>query len=92
MIVMEFCPGGDLEKHLRKQGATITDYERIIYLVEVGIRVTSLDSKKTDRISNLQPRWESKLERLEKSDLLRFSHFFPKNRIYFVNLLKYELC
>ena len=43
---MEFCPGGDLEKHLRKQGATITDYERIIYLVEVGIRVASLDSKK----------------------------------------------
>ncbi|TKR95148.1 hypothetical protein L596_009353 [Steinernema carpocapsae] len=36
MIVMEFCPGGSLENHLRKQGTAIEVSERILYCFEAA--------------------------------------------------------
>ncbi|TKR71936.1 hypothetical protein L596_019464 [Steinernema carpocapsae] len=36
MIVMELCPGGSLENHLRKQGTAIEVSERILYCFEAA--------------------------------------------------------
>ncbi|KAK0416332.1 hypothetical protein QR680_012422 [Steinernema hermaphroditum] len=46
MIVMEFCPGGSLESHLRNQGAHIEIGERILYCFEAGRGMRYLHAQK----------------------------------------------
>ncbi|KAK6028438.1 hypothetical protein OSTOST_05517 [Ostertagia ostertagi] len=36
LIVMEYCPGGDLQSHLKKQKSAIEVGERIVYTIEAA--------------------------------------------------------
>lgn len=38
LIVMEYCPGGDLQTHLKKQQEAIEIGERLVYTLEVSVR------------------------------------------------------
>ncbi|WKX89942.1 hypothetical protein Q1695_009074 [Nippostrongylus brasiliensis] len=45
LIVMEYCPGGDLQSHLKKQQAAIEVGERIVYTIEAARGMRYLHKK-----------------------------------------------
>ncbi|KAM3719312.1 Pre-mRNA-splicing factor [Dirofilaria immitis] len=97
-IVMEYCPGGSLENHLKKQREAIVIGERIEYCLEaaLGMRYLhiqdfglskrdTLDRENNFEMTDMPVRW------MAPETLVRNPHFSKKSDVWSFGVLLYEI-